>query len=66
LVQSPRRQTPLLFADRPLHHTPRPLFLIAHTLLLRSARAPQGCCATTGDGLYEGLDWLSASLKNRS
>ena len=24
----------------------------------------QGCCATTGDGLYEGLDWLSKALKN--
>ena len=23
----------------------------------------QGCCATTGDGLYEGLDWLSKALK---
>jgi len=22
----------------------------------------QGCAATTGDGLYEGLDWLSATL----
>ncbi len=22
----------------------------------------QGCCGTTGDGLYEGLDWLSESL----
>jgi ADP-ribosylation factor 1/2 len=22
----------------------------------------QGCCATTGDGLYEGLDWLSNTL----
>jgi hypothetical protein len=22
----------------------------------------QGCCATTGDGLYEGLDWLSATI----
>ena len=22
----------------------------------------QGCCATTGDGLYEGLDWLSDEL----
>ena len=22
----------------------------------------QACCATTGDGLYEGLDWLSATL----
>ncbi len=25
----------------------------------------QGACATTGDGLYEGLDWLSATLSNR-
>jgi len=23
----------------------------------------QGCCATTGDGLYEGLDWLAKTLK---
>ncbi|GBG26786.1 ADP-ribosylation factor [Hondaea fermentalgiana] len=26
----------------------------------------QATCATTGDGLYEGLDWLSATLKSRS
>ena len=26
----------------------------------------QGCCATTGDGLYEGLDWLSDTLAKRS
>jgi len=25
----------------------------------------QGCQAVTGDGLYEGLDWLSATLKSR-
>lgn len=25
----------------------------------------QACCATTGDGLYEGLDWLSATLVKR-
>ncbi len=25
----------------------------------------QAACATTGDGLYEGLDWLSATLKSR-
>ena len=25
----------------------------------------QATCATTGDGLYEGLDWLSATLKTR-
>ena len=25
----------------------------------------QSTCATSGDGLYEGLDWLSQQLKNR-
>lgn len=25
----------------------------------------QATCATSGDGLYEGLDWLSNELKNR-
>ena len=25
----------------------------------------QACCATTGDGLYEGLDWLSAILQKQ-
>ena len=25
----------------------------------------QACCATTGDGLYEGLDWLSATLAKK-
>ena len=25
----------------------------------------QATCATSGDGLYEGLDWLSAQLKNQ-
>jgi|UniRef100_A0A7S4GH08 Arf/Sar family protein len=23
----------------------------------------QGCCATTGEGLYEGLEWLSKNIK---
>ncbi|KAF4710684.1 hypothetical protein FOZ63_005258, partial [Perkinsus olseni] len=26
----------------------------------------QSCCATTGDGLYEGLDWLSRTLCSRN
>jgi len=26
----------------------------------------QACCATTGEGLYEGLDWLGAALKRRA
>jgi hypothetical protein len=25
----------------------------------------QGCTAITGDGLYDGLEWLSKSLKNK-
>lgn len=25
----------------------------------------QGACATSGDGLYEGLDWLCLSLSKR-
>lgn len=25
----------------------------------------QATCATSGDGLYEGLDWLSNELKKR-
>lgn len=25
----------------------------------------QSCCATTTDGLYEGLDWLSTTLQKR-
>jgi len=26
----------------------------------------QATCATSGDGLYEGLEWLSQNLKNKS
>jgi hypothetical protein len=25
----------------------------------------QGTCATTGDGLYEGLDWLGQQINKR-
>jgi ADP-ribosylation factor protein 1 len=25
----------------------------------------QSCCGTTGDGLYEGLDWMSATLQKK-
>ena len=28
-------------------------------------RVPQAACATSGDGLYEGLEWLSANIKRR-
>uniref|UniRef100_A0A5S6QPN5 Thioredoxin domain-containing protein n=1 Tax=Trichuris muris TaxID=70415 RepID=A0A5S6QPN5_TRIMR len=36
-----------------------------HTLRNRSWYI-QATCATSGDGLYEGLDWLSNQLKNRN
>ncbi len=26
----------------------------------------QATCATTGEGLYEGLDWLAAALKKKA
>merc|ERR1712061_189134 len=26
----------------------------------------QACCATTGDGLYEGFDWLSEAMDGKS
>ena len=32
------------------------------SLSQRSNYHIQSTCATTGDGLYEGLDWLSANL----
>lgn len=32
---------------------------------LPSPQHHQACCATSGDGLYEGLDWLSAALQKR-
>ena len=25
----------------------------------------QGTCAVTGDGIYDGLDWLSKTVKNK-
>lgn len=25
----------------------------------------QGCCAITGDGVYDGLDWLSQALNKK-
>ncbi|ETV97419.1 ADP-ribosylation factor 1 [Aphanomyces invadans] len=33
---------------------------------LRSRRwFVQGCCATSGDGLYEGLDWIAKALETK-
>ena len=38
--------------------------LVLHSLRNRQWYI-QATCATSGDGLYEGLDWLSTQLKNR-
>jgi ADP-ribosylation factor protein 1 len=35
-----------------------------HSLASRQWRI-QACCATTGDGLYEGLDWLSEVMSKK-
>uniref|UniRef100_G1Q5I2 ADP ribosylation factor 1 n=1 Tax=Myotis lucifugus TaxID=59463 RepID=G1Q5I2_MYOLU len=34
--------------------------------LLHRNQSIQATCATSGDGLYEGLDWLSNQLRNQS
>eukprot|EP00978_Attheya_sp_CCMP212_P005749 scaffold12860_cov54-Attheya_sp.AAC.10 len=42
---------------------------ITEKLALRSLRREwfiQGCCATTGDGVYEGLDWLSCTVAKKN
>jgi ADP-ribosylation factor protein 1 len=26
----------------------------------------QSCCGTTGDGVYEGMDWLASTLNKRN
>jgi len=43
---------------------------ITDKLQLHSLRSRQwfiqATCATSGDGLYEGLDWLSNTLKKKS
>ncbi|KAL6067021.1 hypothetical protein STEG23_031256 [Scotinomys teguina] len=36
-----------------------------HSLRHRNWWYIQATCATSGDGLYEGLDWLSNQLRNQ-
>jgi len=53
-----------------LPHALRPEEVVAELGLdlSRNSRVPwcvQGCCATTGLGLYEALDWLSEALTNK-
>ena len=47
-----------------------PVAEIAETLKLNSLKTRkwyiQATCATNGDGLYEGLDWLSDSIHNKA
>jgi ADP-ribosylation factor protein 1 len=33
--------------------------------IISSSQNFQAACATSGDGLYEGLEWLSANIKRR-
>ena len=41
---------------------------LAEQLNLKNINRPykvQACCATTGDGLYEGLDWLTLNVTKK-
>ena len=57
----------LVFANKQDLPRAMPTAEVAEKLGLHAMRGRvwhiQGCCATTGDGLYEGLDWLAATLK---
>jgi ADP-ribosylation factor protein 1 len=60
----------LVFANKQDLPKAMPTAEVAEKLGLHSLRGRvwhiQGTCATTGDGLYEGLDWLSATLSKRA
>ena len=64
----PRRSL-LIFANKQDLPNAAPAAHLAEALQLNTLRGRkwyiQACCATTGDGLYEGLDWLSATLTKR-
>jgi ADP-ribosylation factor 1/2 len=59
----------LVFANKQDLPKAMPTAEVAEKLGLHALRGRlwqiQMACATTGDGLYEGLDWLSATLSNR-
>ena len=42
---------------------------LADQLMLHKLRGRkwyiQGCTATNGDGMYEGLDWMSSAIRNQ-
>ncbi len=56
----------LVFANKQDLPKAMPVAKLTEALGLTGLRARtwhiQGCCGTTGDGLYEGLDWLSATI----
>ena len=41
-------------------------FTLLKEQVLISIQYIQSTCATSGDGLYEGLEWLSSNLKRRT
>lgn len=57
----------LVFANKQDLPKAMPVAEITEKLGLHNLRSRtwyiQACCATTGDGLYEGLDWLSSTLQ---
>jgi len=59
----------LVFANKQDLPAAMPAEELARELNLDSTGRPwycQACCATTGDGLYEGLDWLSEAIKKKT
>mmetsp|Transcript_1123 Transcript_1123/g.4444 ORF Transcript_1123/g.4444 Transcript_1123/m.4444 type:complete len:87 (+) Transcript_1123:581-841(+) len=60
----------LVFANKMDLGDARPVQDLVDALRLRTTKRSrewylQACCATTGDGLYEGLDWLAGRLAAR-
>jgi ADP-ribosylation factor protein 1 len=59
----------LVFANKQDVPKALPANIVAERLGLNSIRCRrwhiQACCATSGDGLYEGLDWLSGALQRK-
>ena len=59
----------LVFANKQDLPNAAPAAQLAEALQLSSLRGRkwyiQACCATTGDGLYEGLDWLKENCPSK-
>ena len=64
------RHCPLLiFANKQDRSNAMRVDELTHRLRLKSLSIPwhvQPCCATTGEGLYDGLDWLSHAVHDKS